>query len=126
MLHEQEAFLLETLQGLRITQNTIDELEQLPENHEIILPIGNRAFIKARVQDPSKILIAVGKDIIMEKYLMDARDYTQKMMEGYNEALQQTKERVNQINKKLEELNGALAQRVNTGTMGQDFSPNDA
>ena len=112
MLEEQQGYYLETLQGLRITQNTLDEIEKLPEHHEIILPIGNRAYIKARLQDPSKILIAISKDIIMEKTLAEARVYTQKIMEEYNTALQKTKEKLSQVTKKLDELMNALNQRV--------------
>ncbi len=115
MLNERQEYFLETLQGLTITQNTIDELEQLKDNHEIILPIGNRAFLKAKVQEPSKILVAVGKDVIMEKSLPDARAYTQKMMDDVKDAQKKTKEQLSQILKRLDELKGVLNQRVGAG-----------
>ncbi len=112
MLNEQQDYYLETLQGLTITKNTIDELANLPDNHEIILPIGNRAYLKARVQEPSKILIAIGKDVIMEKTLPDAREYTKKLMENLKEAQKRNKEQLSQVLKKLDELKSALNQRV--------------
>ncbi len=126
MLNERQEYYLETLQGLTITQNTIDELEHLQENHEIILPIGNRAFVKARVQEPSKILIAIGKDVIVEKTLPDARAYTQKMMDDFKDAQKKNKDQLSQILKKLDELKGALNQRAGAGAGGQELPSEDS
>ncbi len=125
MLNERQDYLLETLQGLTITQNTIDELEQLQEDHEIILPIGNRAYLKAKVQEPSKILIAVGKDVIMEKSLPDARAYTQKMMDEVKDAQKKTKEQLSQIVKKLDELKTALSQREGPENVAEQELPSN-
>ncbi len=125
MLNERQDYLLETLQGLSITQSTIDELEKLPENHEIILPIGNRAYLKARVQEPSKILIAIGKDVIVEKALPDARAYTQKMIIDVKDAQKKTKEQLSQIIKKLDELKGALSQRAGPDQFDEQQLPSD-
>jgi len=126
ILNERQEYYVETLQGLQITLTTIDELEQLPDNHEIILPIGNRAFLKAKVQEPSKILVAVGRDVIMEKALPDARDYTRKMMDEIKNAQKTTKEQLSQILKKLDELKGALNQRVGTGSGGEEPPSEDS
>ncbi|OLS14803.1 MAG: prefoldin subunit alpha [Promethearchaeota archaeon CR_4] len=121
MLNERQGYYLETLQGLQITQVTIDELEHLPDNHEIILPIGNRAFLKAKVQEPSKILVAIGRDVILEKTLPDAREYTRKMMDEIKDAQTKTKDQLSQVLKKMDELKGALNQKMGSGSAGEEF-----
>jgi prefoldin alpha subunit len=123
-LNERQEYFLQTLQGLSITLSTINGLENLPEDHEIMVPIGNGAFLNAKVKDPSKILIAIYKDIIMEKTLPDARAFTEKVMDDIQNAHKKTKEQLGQILKKIDEMKGALDQRLGVETGGKEL-PSD-
>jgi prefoldin alpha subunit len=125
-LTERQEFFLQTLQGLSITLSTINGLENLPENHEILLPIGNGAFLNANVKDPSKILIAISKEIIMEKTLPDARTYTQKVMDDIQDAHKKIKEQLGQVTKKMDEMKAALEQKLGAGAGGQELPGNES
>src|SRR5271157_3962713 len=108
----QQEFFAETLQGAKLTQNTLTELETLPDNNEIILPIGNRAFVRALVQDPSKVLIAISKNIIMEKTVPDAQAFTQKIIDDVSEAQKRIQEQMEKVTQQLESLKGELNRRM--------------
>ncbi|HMF34142.1 MAG TPA: prefoldin subunit alpha [Candidatus Lokiarchaeia archaeon] len=112
VLGQQQEFFAETLQGAKLTQNTLTELETLPDNNEIILPIGNRAFVRALVQDPSKVLIAISKNIIMEKTVPDAQAFTQKIIDDVSEAQKRIQEQMEKVTQQLESLKGELNRRM--------------
>ncbi len=115
-LNEQLDYISESLRGLRITLSTINGLEDLPANHEIMVPIGNGAFLNANVKDSSKILIAIAKDILMEKTLPDARAFTQKLIDAHKNNQQKINEQRGQVLKRLEEFQNLLEQKVGTGS----------
>lgn len=125
VLGQQQEYFAETLQGLKMTQGTIKEIETLPENHEIILPIGNRAFVKARVQDPTTVLVAVSKNVIMEKSVPDAQAFTQKLVDDMTETQKRVQEQLQKIGQQLEQLKGELNRRVGAASPGQTNAPAD-
>ena len=125
VLGKQQEYFAETLQGLKMTQGTINEIESLPENHEIILPIGNRAFVKARIQDPSMILVAVSKNVIMEKSVSDAQAYTQKLLDDLTETQKRVQDQLQKIVQQLDQMKEELNRRVGTGSAAQGDASTD-
>jgi prefoldin alpha subunit len=128
LLGQQQEYFTETLSGLKMTLNTLKELEVLPENNEIILPIGNRAFIQAVVPDPTKVLLAISKNVIMEKTIPDAQAYTQKAIDELTETQKQLQEQLQKIGPQLDQLKAELNRRLGGASAPQvesEGSPSD-
>ena len=126
VLGQQQEFFAETLSGLKMTLGTLKELEILPGNNEIILPIGNRAFIPAIVPDPSKVLIVIGKNIIMEKSIPDAETYTQKIIDELSEAQKRIQEQLQKVSEQLDQMKAELNKRLGGAPEQQpEESPTD-
>ena len=69
----QELTLLsQTAEGLKQTQETLDNIKKLGKEHEILAPLGGNSFGKAKLTDTKKVLIGVGADVVMEKSATDA------------------------------------------------------
>ncbi|MCP4760871.1 MAG: prefoldin subunit alpha [archaeon] len=116
-LGERISYLKNSQMGLSITKQTIDELKNAEPGQEIILPVGNMAFVKAKIIEPDKIIMSIGKDVLVERNceqaLILARKYeddfinAQKLME---EQAQQLSAQINQIRPQLEQYNQRLSQ----------------
>ncbi|MHA1733964.1 MAG: prefoldin subunit alpha [Promethearchaeota archaeon] len=104
-LESQRDFINNLITGIKITRQTIEELKKAEAGQEVVLPVGNSAFIKATVPDPSKLLVAVSNDVIIEQPLDKANDYTEGLLKKYEESR----------GKILEAIEGRVAQMNQLG-----------
>lgn len=70
----------------KITIENIKDGVQL--NDEILVPIGGMANIKASINDPEKILLAITQDVIIEKDLDGAIEILDKRIEQHDREIQ--------------------------------------
>ena len=70
----------------KITIENIKDGVQL--NDEILVPIGGMANIKASINDPEKILLAITQDVIIEKDLDGAIEILDKRIEQHDKEIQ--------------------------------------
>jgi len=72
---------------------TIEALKDEPAGREIMVPIGFGTMVKATLSDPSKVVIAIGAGVSVEKKLEDAKALLEKRKEEltkYHEKLGNT------------------------------------
>ena len=105
---------IETLTNiLNDTRVTIEELNAVKsgEAGEILLPLGNRVLVKAKITDKTKILLNLGlgihRELSIDEAIVKLNEYS-KELEGEIRRLQ---EALNQINRRLAALQDAL-QRI--------------
>ncbi|MHA1130033.1 MAG: prefoldin subunit alpha [Candidatus Helarchaeota archaeon] len=103
--------LNQTIAAAQITGDTIENLKNMQDGQEILLPLGNLAFIKAKLMDSSNVLVNVGASVVVTKTI----DAAKKQIDGQAEnlsktqvqlqqALQQVMQRINQIRGEMENL----------------------
>ena len=102
---------IETLTNmLNDTRITIEELNavKLGEVGEILLPLGDRVLIKAKITDTTKILLNLGlgvhRELSIDEAIVKLNEYS-KELEGEVRRLQ---EALNHINRRLAALREAL------------------
>ena len=76
-----------SLQNYMTTKATIENLKNIKEGDEILVPIGGSIIIKASISNTEKILTYVGQDVVVEKSIEDANQFIDTIIEQHNEQI---------------------------------------
>lgn len=103
------------IQDLTYADMTLESLEKNEVGSELLVPIGGSSYIKAKLDDPDKVIVGMGAGVSVEKTAEEAKGIVKKRLEGLGKtrvSLQQRFAQVAQtINKdraKFEELAAEL------------------
>jgi prefoldin alpha subunit len=83
MLTEQEDLLNQQILGANLSKTAIEGLKNLPVDHELVIPLGSYAFTKVKIIDPSKIIVSVNKEVLIEKNLAGAIKSMEQLLKNY-------------------------------------------
>jgi prefoldin alpha subunit len=93
----------------------LEGLEKEKENSELLVPIGSNSYIKAKLENPDKIIVGMGAGVSVEKTLQEAKDIVKKRQENLEKTrmslqqqLAQVAERINEGREKFESLAAEL------------------
>ena len=98
------------LEGVAISNMVIKELQDSPQDHEIILPIGSYSYIKAKIPEPQNILVSYGRKTLVERGTKHALDYIRKQQEELQKQRDTLKKQVDEMSKRLKETEALLNQ----------------
>lgn len=87
---------------------TVENLEKLEKETEMIIPIGGGAFIDAKPTNSSKVLVDIGAGYITEKNYEDAV----KKIEQRIEMLEKTQERIQSMMQQMEKEATEISQKA--------------
>jgi len=93
---------------LQITEETIENLDKLQENQEFLLPLGNFAFIKAKIMDTSNVIVNVGASVAIEKTIAKAKEDFDQRLEEYNKAQMQLRQMMQQVMQKIQNIRNEI------------------
>ena len=99
------------LTDLTYANMTLDGIENEKENTELLVPIGGGSYVKAKIADTNKVIIALGAGVSIEKTLQEAKttlkerlDDLEKTMNSAQQQFSQVAERINTGRNRLETL----------------------
>ena len=94
---------------------TLETLDKEKENAELLVPIGGTSYIRARLDNPDKIIVRIGADVSVEKTREEAKDIIKKRLgdlEKTRMSMQQqfvkVADKINEDREKFETLMAAL------------------
>jgi prefoldin alpha subunit len=97
---------------------TLEGLEKEKENAELLVPIGGNSYIKAKLENPDKVIVGMGAGISLEKTLQEAKEIIKKRLENLErtrnslqQQLAQVAERIEEDREKFETLIAELRER---------------
>jgi prefoldin alpha subunit len=97
---------------------TLEGLEKEKENTELLVPIGGNSYIKAKLENPDKVIVGMGAGISLEKTLQEAKEIIKKRLENLErtrnslqQQLAQVAERIEEDREKFETLIAELAKQ---------------
>ncbi|MCW3994152.1 MAG: prefoldin subunit alpha [Candidatus Bathyarchaeota archaeon] len=113
-------FLEETAQALQSRMNMVNAviqdltyanmtLESLGKNElgsELLVPIGGNSYIKAKLDDPDKVIVGMGAGISVEKTSQEAKGIVKKRLEGLGKTRESLQQRFAQVAQKINEDRG--------------------
>ena len=112
-MQEEISYLEKFQSGMTLTRETIEAIRDSKKDEEIILPIGNAAFIRARIVDPEIFLISIGKDVLVEKSPNEALLYAQKVEEKNAQAKSFIEQKINEIKTEMGKIEPTLQNYLN-------------
>src|SRR3989344_6118991 len=66
-LQEQHSTIESHINELSSLLSSLDEVKKLSNNNEILIPLSNNIFAKAKIGNTEKLLVGVGSNILVEK-----------------------------------------------------------
>ena len=113
-------FLEETAQALQSRMNMVNAviqdltyanmtLESLGKNElgaELLVPIGGNSYIKAKLDDPDKVIVGMGAGISVEKTSQEVKGIVKKRLEGLGKTRVSLQQRFAQVAQKINEDRG--------------------
>ncbi|MGQ9641807.1 MAG: prefoldin subunit alpha [Candidatus Bathycorpusculaceae bacterium] len=82
---------------------TLDGLEKEKENSELLVPIGGNSYIKAKLENPDKIIVGMGAGISVEKTLQEAKEIIKTRLESLEKTRMSLQQQFAQIAERMSE-----------------------
>jgi len=108
-LQEQLELIYNNIETYEITKKTIENIKELKEGDEILLPLGNIALIKAKIVNPEEFIVNIGADIALVKNADDTIKYIEKNLELLNNTREKSEQDFRNI---LQEIQSLEEQRL--------------
>jgi prefoldin alpha subunit len=82
---------------------TLEGLEKEKENSELLVPIGGNSYIRAKLDNPDKIIVGMGAGVSVEKTLQEAKDIIKKRLENLGKTRMSLQQQLAQVAEKMDE-----------------------
>ena len=102
-LQSRLSMLNAVTQDLTYANMTLDSLEKEKENSELLVPIGGTSYIRAKLDNPDKIIVGIGAGVSVEKTRQEAKDIIKKRLEDLEKARTSTQQQFAQVAEKINE-----------------------
>jgi prefoldin alpha subunit len=121
--YEQQAQVLQrridlinsSLQEIALTSESLDELKNVEDDNEVLMPLGSGVYVKAKIVERKKVIFSLGADIVADKDITAAQLSLDQRSSALQNALQSTAQQLQQMANRMNELNStaqALASKV--------------
>ncbi len=108
----QLGLLEQSIRATQITLETIENFKDLQDNQEILLPLGNLVFVKAKLADSSNVLVDIGASVVLEKSVDKAVESLTQRMEELTQRQMQLKQGLQQLVQQMEQLRAEIENLV--------------
>jgi len=106
------------LTELRVSNMTLEGLENEEKDAQLFVPIGGGSYVKAKLASADKVIVGIGADVALEKTLKDAKENLgnriaelEKTRTSLGQQLGQVIEKIREDRARLEELTAKLRER---------------
>ncbi|MGQ9720067.1 MAG: prefoldin subunit alpha [Candidatus Jordarchaeum sp.] len=111
--YEQQAQILQrridlinaSLQEITLSSESLDELKNVGEDNEVLMPLGSGVYVRAKIIDKEKVIFSLGSDIAAEKDITGTQLSLDQRSMALQGALQSTGQQLQQIINTMNELN---------------------
>lgn len=86
------------------TKSTLENLKNVKDNEEILVPIGGLANIKAIIKDPGKIILYINQDVAIEKDLDSSMEFLDKIITQHNEQINFVRTQIQNLDANLQSM----------------------
>jgi len=102
------------LTDLAYANMALEGAEKEKENTELLVPIGGSSYLKAKLENPDKVVVGMGAGVSVEKTLQEAKEIIKKRRENVEKSSlslqQQLSQVIEKINEDREQFESLLAQ----------------
>jgi len=101
-----------SLSNLINTKTTVENLKNVQDSEEILIPIGGLINLEAKIKKPQKLLLYVSQDVVIEKDLDSSIEYIDKLISQHNEQLQFLGQQIQTLDLNLQSMSQAFQQQA--------------
>ncbi len=111
--YEQQAQILQrrielinaSLQEIALSSESLDELKNIVDDNEVLMPLGSGIYVKAKIIEKEKVIFSLGAEIAAEKDITSTQLSLDQRSMALQNALQTTGQQLQQIANTMNELN---------------------
>jgi len=99
------------LADLAYAQMTLEGLEREDEKSELLVPIGGTSYVRAKLDNPDRVIVGMGAGVSVEKTRQEAKEIIKKRQQDLDKArtsvqqqFAQVAERISQDRERIEAL----------------------
>lgn len=108
-LLEQTAEALQSRMGmvnaaandLMYAQATLDGLEREGDKSEVLVPIGGTSYVRAKLDNPEKVIVGMGAGVSVEKTREEAKEIIKKRLEDVDKTRKSIQQQYSQIAERI-------------------------
>ncbi len=108
MFANQLEFVNASLNNLMNTKVTTENLKNVKEGEEILVPIGGLLNIYATIKNPNKVQLYISQDVLIEKDLDSSIEFIDKVIGQHNEQLQFLRTQIQNLDLNLQNMSMAF------------------
>jgi len=82
---------------LTYANKTLEGLEKEKEKSELLIPIGGSSYIRAKLENPDKVIVGMGAGVSVEKTLQEAKEILKKRMDDLEKARASLQQQFSQV-----------------------------
>jgi prefoldin alpha subunit len=86
---------------LSYARMTLDGLEKEGEKSELLVPIGGTSYVRARLENPDKIIVGMGAGVSVEKTREEAKEIIKKRLEDLEKTRASIQQQFAQVAEKI-------------------------
>lgn len=81
----------------------LEGVEKEKEHSELLVPIGGNSYIRAKLENPDKIIVGMGAGVSVEKTLPEAKEIVRSRRENLEKSRLSLQQQLNQVAGKIGE-----------------------
>jgi len=86
---------------LSYARMTLEGLEKESEKSELLVPIGGTSYVRARLENPDKIIVGMGAGVSVEKTKEEAKEIIKKRLEDLEKTRTAIQQQFTQVAEKI-------------------------
>jgi prefoldin alpha subunit len=98
---------------LSYADSTLEGLRKNNVGSKLLVPIGGNSYIKAKLDDPDKVIVGMGAGVSLEKTFQEAKEVIKKRLEGLEKTKESLQQRFGQVAQKITEDRAELQEIAN-------------
>jgi len=112
MFTRQLEILRASLGNLQNTKLTAENMRDLKEGEEILVPIGGMMNVKAKIMNPENFLLYVSDDLVIEKDLDGSIEFLDALIEQHKEQIDKIQTHLQNLNLNIQAFSSELQKRM--------------
>lgn len=93
---------------LTLASMTLEGIGREKEDSELFVPIGGNSYIKAKLENPDKVIVGMGAGISVEKKLQETKVIIKERLDGLDKNRMTFQQQFAQVAEKINEKRGEL------------------
>jgi prefoldin alpha subunit len=103
-IEQQLQIISKHISELQLTSLALQELEETKQDTEMLAPIGQNIFVKAKIKETEKVMVDLGSKVFAEKSLEDAQKIINEKIDEFSQIKEHISEQAQAILNAIDQI----------------------